>query len=161
MTSPAEDERVSFSHDELMEITRSTLKELIASDELLSYLPPDVTAEEVAAELALRHGQSMSINLHKENGQIWKVVVPKGGRVVDLKRAIRRSVNAQLAREGVKKKISWRYVWRTNHLAFEGQILDDDSASLVDVGIRNKCDLRFVKRRREKNFSNRRLSMKS
>ncbi|CAB0013431.1 unnamed protein product [Nesidiocoris tenuis] len=161
MTSPAEDERVLFSHDELMEITKSTLKELIASDELLSYLPPDVTAEEVAAELALRHGQSMSINLHKENGQIWKVVVPKGGRVVDLKRAIRRSVNAQLAREGVKKKISWRYVWRTNHLAFEGQILDDDSALLVDVGIRNKCDLRFVKRRREKNFSNRRLSKKS
>uniref|UniRef100_A0A146KNB1 U11/U12 small nuclear ribonucleoprotein n=2 Tax=Lygus hesperus TaxID=30085 RepID=A0A146KNB1_LYGHE len=139
-----------FSHDELMEITKSTLEKLLGLDSLLSYLPADVSPEEVAAELALQHGQSMSLTLHKENRQTWNVVVHKGAKVIDLKHAVKRCVTQQLKRRGETRKISWRYVWKNNHLLFDHQTLDNDEALLSDYGVANKSDLYFVKRKRIK-----------
>lgn len=65
----------SFSRDELLEITRKTIGDIIENDPLLRDLPKDVTLEEVTNQLALEHGQSMTIFLHKENGDIWPIVV--------------------------------------------------------------------------------------
>ncbi|KAF6199953.1 hypothetical protein GE061_006251 [Apolygus lucorum] len=145
-----EDSTAIFSHDELMEITKSTLGELLASDSLLSYLPPDVSPEEVTAELALQHGQSMSLTLHKENRQTWNVVVHKGAKVIDLKHAVKRCVTQQLMRRGETRKISWRYVWKNNHLSFNHQSLDNDESLLSEYGVVNKSDLYFVKKKRIK-----------
>lgn len=43
-------------------------------------------------------------------------------------------------------KISWRYIWRTYYLEFDGDPLTDDRQILAHYGIRNKSVLRFVKK---------------
>lgn len=43
----------NLSHEDLLEITQSSIKRLIASDSLLSDLPVDVTPEEVIVKLCL------------------------------------------------------------------------------------------------------------
>lgn len=66
---------ISFSRDELVEITRQTIADLIVSDRLLQDLPQDITLEEINAQLALQHGQSMTIIVNKENGEKLPIVV--------------------------------------------------------------------------------------
>lgn len=53
-------------------------------------------------------------------------------------------------REGVKKKVSWHYVWKNNYLSFEGTKLTKDWQPLEEYGIRNKVTLTFTKRFRDK-----------
>lgn len=60
------------------------------------------------------------------------------------------SVIAFQARQSVRKKVSWKYVWRSYWLAFDGENLMDDNRKLLEVGVRHMSSLTFVKRRREK-----------
>lgn len=46
-TTTIEEEIENLSHEDLLEVTQSSIKRLIASDPLLSDLPVDVTPEEV------------------------------------------------------------------------------------------------------------------
>jgi len=68
-----------------------------------------------------------------------------------LKKAIKRYMNLSLKRENVKKKISWRCIWKKYHLRFDDTILFDDNKNIKAYGIVNKVELHFVKRQREKN----------
>lgn len=43
-------------------------------------------------------------------------------------------------------KISWRYIWRTYYLEYDGEPLTDDSQLLSHYGVRNKSNLRFIKK---------------
>lgn len=70
-----DNETTSFSHDDLLEITKTTLNEVIQRDSLLSDLPADVTVEEVNAQIALEHGQSMTVYVIRGNGEELPVVV--------------------------------------------------------------------------------------
>ncbi|CAH1391835.1 unnamed protein product [Nezara viridula] len=148
-----EDVNHSFSRDELMEITKKTIADLIQNDPLLRDLPKDVTLEEVTNQLALEHGQSMTIFLHKENGDTWPIVVPIKATVLDLKRAIRRYTTLWLDRSGFSSHLSWKYVWRNNVLVSAHTKLDDDNKKLSDIGLSNKCSVSFMKRLRQKNCS--------
>lgn len=47
-------------------------------------------------------------------------------------------------------KISWKYVWRTFYLEHNGECLKDDRKKLVEVDIRNKTVLNFVKKSKER-----------
>lgn len=60
-------------------------------------------------------------------------------------------MNLSLKREDVKKKISWRYIWKKYHLCFEDIRLSNDNENIKAYNITNKAELHFVKRRREKN----------
>jgi len=60
-------------------------------------------------------------------------------------------MNLSLKRENVKKKISWKYIWKKYHLRFEDTILSNDNKNIKAYGIINKVELYFVKRQREKN----------
>ncbi|KAG8273691.1 U11/U12 small nuclear ribonucleoprotein [Homalodisca vitripennis] len=64
-----------FTLKELIEITKTTLNEVIQKDSLLSDLPLDVTVEEVNAQIALEHGQSMTIFVVRADGEELPVVV--------------------------------------------------------------------------------------
>lgn len=77
----------------------------------------------------------------------------KNSRVIDLKRSIQRHMAMYLKRKGISNKISWHYIWRTNHLCYDNERLKDDKSLLSDFDIRNKSRVRFVKRLREKNTS--------
>lgn len=70
-----DNETASFNHDDLLEITKTTLNEVIQRDSLLSDLPADVTVEEVNAQIALEHGQSMTVYVIRGNGEELPVVV--------------------------------------------------------------------------------------
>ncbi|KAL1425251.1 hypothetical protein MTO96_019400 [Rhipicephalus appendiculatus] len=113
------------------------LQNLCALDELKSYL-------------ALEHGQAMSLVVHKADGDYYTVVVEQKATVLDLKKAIRRHVTLRMARKGVKRVLSWKYVWKTFWLSFDGELLKDDKALLRDFGIRNNSQLTFVKRLHER-----------
>lgn len=43
-------------------------------------------------------------------------------------------------------KISWRYIWRTYYLEYNGEPLSDDRQLLNEYGVRNKSTLQFVKK---------------
>lgn len=60
-------------------------------------------------------------------------------------------MSLSLKRENVKKKISWRHVWKKYHLFFENIKLLNDNENIKAYGIANKAELHFVKKRREKN----------
>lgn len=78
----------------------------------------------------------------------------QGATVMDLKRAIRRYFTLKLTRyQQSSVNISWRYVWRSNWLVYEGSKLKDDNALLADVGIRNKSRVSFIKRLGERGES--------
>lgn len=70
--------------------------------------------------------------------------------VLDLKKAVQRYMNLQLARKGSKVKISWKYIWRTYCLTFRKERLVNDSVFLTDIGIKNKCKIGFIKKSRVK-----------
>lgn len=57
----------------------------------------------------------------------------------------------RLNRRSEKVKVSWRYVWKTYHLLFEKERLKNDRALLAELNIKNKSQITFVKRLREKN----------
>lgn len=60
------------------------------------------------------------------------------------------SISILQSRKGIKKRISWKYVWKSNWLSYEGTRLTDDNAKLHQYGIRNKSTLKFVKKYRDK-----------
>lgn len=144
-----------LSHQELLEITRKTLTVILKQDPLLSDLPSGVTLEEVQAQIALEHGQSMTVFVFRDDGEEMPVVVQQqGATVMDLKHAIRRYFTLKLTRyQQSSVKISWRYVWHTNWLVHEGCKLKDDNALLADIGIRNKSRVSFIKRLRQRGES--------
>ncbi|XP_017774695.1 PREDICTED: carbohydrate sulfotransferase 11 isoform X2 [Nicrophorus vespilloides] len=65
----------SLSHEDLCEVTQSSLKRIIATDSLLSDLPTDVTTEEVLAQVAVVQGQSVTINILRNLDTSFSVVV--------------------------------------------------------------------------------------
>jgi hypothetical protein len=64
-----------LSHQELLEITRKTLTDVLKRDPLLSDLPSGVTLEEVQAQIALEHGQSVTVYVVRDDGEEMPVVV--------------------------------------------------------------------------------------
>nr|XP_008194856.1 PREDICTED: carbohydrate sulfotransferase 11 [Tribolium castaneum]XP_015836457.1 PREDICTED: carbohydrate sulfotransferase 11 [Tribolium castaneum] len=56
-----EQELDNLSHEDLCEITQSSLRRLIAADPLLQDLPGDVTTEEVVSQIAVAQGKSITV----------------------------------------------------------------------------------------------------
>ncbi|CAH1238150.1 SNRNP25 [Branchiostoma lanceolatum] len=142
-------EDTTLSHNEVMDIVRTGVAELV-KDPLLSDLPAGVTLDEVKSQIALEYGQAMKVIVKKECGGIMPIVVPQDATVVDLKHAISRYVTLKQTREGGTTQISWRYIWRTYWLSFDGEKLSQNNKKLKDYGIRNRAELRFIKRLRSK-----------
>lgn len=140
----------SLSHKAVMDKFKDGLAELIVGDPLLSDLPSQVTADEVNAQLALHYGQAMTINVIRYDDTIMPIVVEQKASVVDLRNAIKSFMTLKLSREGERRKISWRCIWRTYWLVFDGQRLVKDHKLLREYGITNNAEIKFVKKLREK-----------
>ncbi|KPJ07127.1 U11/U12 small nuclear ribonucleoprotein 25 kDa protein [Papilio machaon] len=167
----------SVSHDELLEITESSLFKLLNFDSLLCDLPSDIIIEEILSQIAVEHGQSIRIFISREDEPALKVIVPQtvsvgdlkkaiarhfeihqkrtGSKVPqtvsvgDLKKAIARHFEIHQKRTGSKVKISWKYIWKTYNLSFDGIILDSNANPIEDYGVTNKTTLTFKKRRKK------------
>ncbi|XP_050499925.1 carbohydrate sulfotransferase 11-like isoform X2 [Diabrotica virgifera virgifera] len=70
-----DEEIENLSHEDLLEITQSSIRRLITSDPLLNDLPPDVTFEEVAAQIAVAQGQSITVTVNRYSESSLNVVV--------------------------------------------------------------------------------------
>lgn len=70
-----EKEIQTLSHDDICEITLSTLRTLLASDKLLDDLPADVTIEEVNSQIAVAQGQSITVQILRNSEGSINVVV--------------------------------------------------------------------------------------
>lgn len=78
------------------------------------------------------------------------IKIPQQGATVrDLKRAIQRTFNLKQQRLKSTTKISWKYVWRTYQLQYDECAMSDDNALVANYGVRNKSEIRFVKKLRK------------
>ncbi|KAK2176123.1 hypothetical protein NP493_681g00009 [Ridgeia piscesae] len=145
-----DDDTTTLSHKEAMELFKDCLAELIVGDPLLSDLPTAVTREEVSSQIALAHGQAMTVNVRRADDHVLPVVVVNSATVHDLKRAIHRHVMLKQERENGTLHISWRYIWKSYWLYFNGEKLTKDNRPLKEYGIRNKDEVTFIKRLRPK-----------
>lgn len=144
-----EEDEEALPHSEFLDIFEEGLA-LIVQDPLLCDLPIQVTLEEVNSQVALEYGQAMTVRVCKPDGEVMPIVVVQSATVLDLKKAIRRYMELKQQREGGVKHISWKYVWRTFHLVFNGEKLEDDERKLKDYGIRNRDEVTFLKKLKKK-----------
>ncbi|XP_023677811.1 U11/U12 small nuclear ribonucleoprotein 25 kDa protein [Paramormyrops kingsleyae] len=144
-----EEDEEALPHSEFLDIFEEGLA-LLVQDPLLCDLPIQVTLEEVNSQVALEYGQAMTVRVCKADGEVMPVVVVQNATVLELKKAIRRFVELKQQREGGVQHISWRYMWRTYHLVFKGEKLEDDKTKLKDYGIRNRDEVTFMKKLRRK-----------
>uniref|UniRef100_A0AAY5L2F9 SNRNP25 ubiquitin-like domain-containing protein n=1 Tax=Esox lucius TaxID=8010 RepID=A0AAY5L2F9_ESOLU len=126
-----EEDEEALPHSEFLDIFQEGLARLV-QDPLLCDLPIQVTLEEVNSQVALEYGQAMTVRVCKADGEVMPIVVVQNATVLDLKKAIQRFMELKQQREGGVKHVSWRYVWRTFHLVFQGQKLDDDKIKLKE-----------------------------
>ncbi|XP_017886886.1 U11/U12 small nuclear ribonucleoprotein 25 kDa protein-like [Ceratina calcarata] len=147
-----DDKCTELDHVELIKLTKEAIRNIVESDPLLSGLPADVTIEELKAQIAVAQGQAITLYLNRgELPRLGIVVPPHSTTVLDLKKAIKRHTNLSLKREKIKKKISWKHVWKKYHLCFDDVRLTDDNENIRAYGITNKAELYYIKRHREKN----------
>ncbi|XP_026180834.1 U11/U12 small nuclear ribonucleoprotein 25 kDa protein [Mastacembelus armatus] len=144
-----EEDEDALPHSEILDIFEEGLARLV-QDPLLCDLPIQVTLEEVNSQIALEYGQAMTVRVLKADGEVMPIVVVQNASVLDLKKAIRRFMELKQQREGGVKHVSWRYVWRSYQLVFQGEKLEDDKMRLKDYGIRNRDEVTFMKRLRKK-----------
>ncbi|NP_001017690.1 U11/U12 small nuclear ribonucleoprotein 25 kDa protein [Danio rerio] len=144
-----EEDEEALPHSEILDIFEEGLA-LIVQDPLLCDLPIQVTLEEVNSQVALEYGQAMTVRVCKADGEVMPIVVVQSATVLDLKKAIRRYMELKQQREGGVKHVSWKYVWRTFHLVFNGEKLEDDRRKLKDYGVRNRDEVTFSKKLRKK-----------
>ncbi|KAF4115815.1 U11/U12 small nuclear ribonucleoprotein 25 kDa protein isoform X2 [Onychostoma macrolepis] len=144
-----EEDEEALPHSEFLDIFEEGLA-LMVQDPLLCDLPIQVTLEEVNSQVALEYGQAMTVRVCKADGEVMPIVVVQSATVLDLKKAICRYMELKQQREGGVKHIGWKYVWRTFHLVFNGEKLEDDKRKLKDYGIRNRDEVTFLKKLRRK-----------
>ncbi|CAH1644670.1 unnamed protein product [Spodoptera littoralis] len=145
-----EDLASTLSHDELLEITQSSLATLLSKDSFLKDLPNDIIIEEILSQIAVEHGQSITIFISRESEPTLKVIIRQDAKVRDLKKAIQRHFELYQKRAGIKTKISWKYIWKTYNLNFDSIALDDNNANIQEYGVTNKVTLIFKKRKKQK-----------
>ncbi|XP_061193717.1 U11/U12 small nuclear ribonucleoprotein 25 kDa protein-like [Saccostrea echinata] len=139
-----------LSHQEAMSKVEAAIDDIVSKDPLLYDLPPEVTLEEINSFIALEHGQAIVVNVRRADGEVLSVVVVQNGTVLDLKHAIKRHMTLKLSRSKGKKHISWKYIWKRYWLYFEGQKLNEDKKPLKEYGIRNRDEVTFIKRLKER-----------
>ncbi|XP_008327707.1 U11/U12 small nuclear ribonucleoprotein 25 kDa protein [Cynoglossus semilaevis] len=144
-----EEDEETLPHSEILDIFEEGLAQIV-QDPLLCDLPIQVTLEEVNSQIALEYGQAMTVRVVKGDNEVMPIVVVQNASVLDLKKAISRFIELKQQREGGVRPISWKYVWRTYILAFQGERLEDDKTRLKDYGIRNRDEVTFMKRLRKK-----------
>ncbi|XP_050316177.1 U11/U12 small nuclear ribonucleoprotein 25 kDa protein-like [Anthonomus grandis grandis] len=140
-TTTIDEDIENLSHEDLLEITSSSIKRLIASDPLFSDLPVDVTPEEVLAQIAVIQGQSITVTVLRYSESPLSVVIPQQKTtVLDLKKSIKRHFTLKQQRQRSKTKISWKYVWKTYWLQniANGKILKNDGELVSNYGIVNR-----------------------
>ncbi|GBC07189.1 hypothetical protein RclHR1_00730038 [Rhizophagus clarus] len=103
-----------------------------------------LTLEQVDTLIALELGTAFEITILRRGLEPLKMVVRQNATISDIKNLIVLQVTRDLKEKGRKrKKISWKYIWKTYCLMFEGQKLLEDKARIQEIGIRSGSVLKF------------------
>lgn len=162
-------EQLHEKHQNLHNITKERLRNILAQTPALRDITCDVTHDEIVNEIAIVNGESIKIYVTREPYQQLKVIVSKNCKIIELKAAIKRNFNALQRRQQQnqtcgndkltyseqrrryknaepKANISWKYIWHTYYLRYNGIALTENEKCLSDYDIRNKAVLEFVKK---------------
>ena len=60
-----ERESAGFSHDVLVKLTKEAIAKIIESDPFFKHLPLDPTVDEIKAQIAVVHGQAITLYLDR------------------------------------------------------------------------------------------------
>lgn len=143
----------------------SELKSLVESDVILADLDiENLSAEDLENLVALHHGQGMHLKIARGDDTYLPVVIRRDATLLQLRKQIRietvkemktnNKMELERKKRTVKKsrtfrsspeRISWKSLWRTYGLRFDGEILMDLEKRLSDVGVQNGSTLTFVK----------------
>jgi len=161
MTSTRSDSNdgVGPSHDQFLQTVRHEINSLVQNDPILNDLDVDnLPAEDLENLVALHHGGAMYLKVIRGDDSVLPLIVHRDATLRHLRRQIKAATVKELQSNKDEKKrispspdrISWKYVWKTYGLQFEGLLFDDLDLKLNDVGIRNGSSLVFVKLKRRK-----------
>lgn len=163
-------EQLAEYHQNLCNTTKELLRTLLSNTPLLRDIDDDVTQDELTAEIAFINGDSMKIYVQREPYEKLKVIVPRQCKVRELKATFQHCFEAYQRRQAKRAdndkskhstsrqrhhtnrnavhnvNISWKYIWRTYYLRYNGIALIDDEKLLSEYDIRSKAILDFVKK---------------
>jgi len=137
---------ISNDKNNLDLLNRSTSKNtssMIGESSLIT-TTNSLTLEQVDTLIALELGTAFEITILRCGLEPLKMVVRQNATIADIKNLIVLQVTRALKEKGRRnKKISWKYIWKTYCLMFEGQKLLEDKARIQEIGIRSGSVLRF------------------
>lgn len=163
-------EQLAEYHQNLCNTTKEQLRTILSNTPLLRDLADDITQDELTAEIAFINGDSIKIYVQREPYEKLKVIVPRQCKVRELKatfqhcfeafqrRQAKRADNDRSKHSSSRQRhhtdrivahnvnISWKYIWRTYYLRYNGIALIDDEKLLSEYDIRSKAVLDFVKK---------------
>ncbi|CAO0793638.1 unnamed protein product [Mucor circinelloides] len=122
------------------------ISNMLSKDEVLANIPSYATVQELEALLAVEKGQAYNISIERSPLPSIGIIVRQSSTVRDIKRMIKLHVN----RQSMRKKISWRYIWRSHCLEFESTKLLNEDAVVSQLGIKQNSVLKFARLPHEK-----------
>ncbi|RIA91773.1 hypothetical protein C1645_821609 [Glomus cerebriforme] len=125
-------------------LNRSNSKNTSSMIGSLTTTTNSIILEQVDTLIALEMGTAFEINILRCGLEPLKMIVRQNATIADIKNLIILQVTRDLKEKGRKnKRISWKYIWKTYCLMFEGQKLLEDKARIQEIGIRSGSVLRF------------------
>ena len=106
----------------------------------------ELTSENIQQRLDLETGRSWLLFIRRTDNQVVPINIPQEATVFDVKNAYKRAIR----KANYSQRLNWRYVWRTYWLTFDGQKLVDEKRKIKEYGIKNRSELKFLKRLRQK-----------
>ncbi|KAG0747577.1 hypothetical protein G6F57_008297 [Rhizopus arrhizus] len=124
----------------------------ILNDELLKDVNLAVSNEELDALIAVEQEQAYRIKIERESLKPINLIVGQSNTVKDIKKLIQVKLERieKDEKTGRKRKISWKYIWRTYCLTFENTKLLEDTAVVSQLGIKQNSILKFARLHHEK-----------
>ncbi|KAI7854182.1 hypothetical protein BDC45DRAFT_508854 [Circinella umbellata] len=116
--------------------------ETLLKDELLSDISTSTTIEQVNTLIDIEKGHAYRITIDRGPLNSLSLVVSQGTSVRDIKRLIQTTISHTT---NTNRKISWKYIWQSHCLLFNGQRLLNDNAVVSQLGISQGSILKFSK----------------
>ncbi|KAI9250471.1 hypothetical protein BDA99DRAFT_563987 [Phascolomyces articulosus] len=118
--------------------------ESLLKDELLNDIQSSPTIDQVDTLIAIEEGRAYRITIDRGPLDSLSIVVRQASKVHDIKRLIQTAVDHKNTSRS-HTKISWKYIWRSHCLIFNGQRLLNDNAAVSQLGISQGSILKFTR----------------
>ncbi|CAG8716727.1 13769_t:CDS:2 [Acaulospora morrowiae] len=144
LESPDGDAIDSTKLSQTQKMLQQLLKDPLLSDLAKLNNEDNISLEEVDTLIALETGTAFEIRIERDG--LEPIVVRQNSTIADIKKLIKFKIEHQRKQNiqpGSKRKISWKYIWKTYCLIFEKKRLLQDKMPIQEYGIRSGSVLRF------------------